>query len=595
MFDTALDSNTFNAFANGSLDANAALATDSYGLGATAPQTELALSSDTIMHVEGTLRAENFTLAAGAEVSVFSGNGNVDFGYGYYDLLDLSGISVNAVSDYSFADNTNGGVIFNPGNGERVFDYLTFYDGREILFEGMDGIVFSDQVVDLTITPDDPGFNDQWNLHMMGVHNAWRFTTGTDDVLIGVQDTGLGVDSFGQLHGDLRADETWGLSGNLADDFVNENGNQFEHRSGSHGTAVQGIIAADTNNGLGIAGINWNSDVYNIDVLDGNAGDLTLADAAQSMINLASSQGQRLVVNMSLGSASFNQNFHPDFEQVVADNPDVLFAIAAGNNGHLGQAGLASPAVLAQEYDNVMAVGASWGTSNALGSATNPGQRIDYQGVWGSQYGAGLTLMGPSEVITTDAFPSLGFDYNYQFDGTSAATPNVTGVASLVWSANSDLSAAEVKEILSQTSYDLGVQGYDGFYGHGFVNADAAVRQAIALARTATASGLAGSEDSLLDSSAASVSSQLLTVEQGENEPLFAEVDFDNESFELLFAGSLVPSADQVLAKDTNDEGFVSLRQPLSPSVDQLTGMNNSSLHADLVNELVTEEYFQTV
>jgi subtilisin family serine protease len=102
--------------------------------------------------------------------------------------------------------------------------------------------------------------------------------------------------------------------------------------------------------------------------------------------------------------------------------------------------------------------------------------------------------MGPSEVIATEAANSLsgvqfGFNSNapatnasIPFNGTSAATPNVTGVASLVWSANPNLTAAQVRSILSQTAYDLGFSGYDPIYGHGFINADAAVRSAIALA-----------------------------------------------------------------------------------------------------------------
>jgi serine protease len=169
----------------------------------------------------------------------------------------------------------------------------------------------------------------------------------------------------------------------------------------------------------------------------------------------------------------------------VEANPNVLFVIAAGNRGNLGIEGIASPAVLAKTYQNVMAIGASWGRSDYYGRETTPGTRIEYAGWWGSQYGEGLTLMGPSEVLAREAtqsyFGNVSFGYDYQFNGTSAAAPNVTGVASLVWSVNGNLSATQVRDILSQTATDLGAAGYDRYYGNGFVNADAAVRRAIAI------------------------------------------------------------------------------------------------------------------
>jgi subtilisin family serine protease len=172
-------------------------------------------------------------------------------------------------------------------------------------------------------------------------------------------------------------------------------------------------------------------------------------------------------------------------DALVANNPDVLFVIAAGN-GDI--ASLSYPAALAATYRNVIAVGASWGDTDAQGNSRNPGDRITYPGWWGSNYGTGLTIMGPSEVYTTQAFNSLGnvnFSYVDNFNGTSAATPNVAGVASLIWSANLDLTATDIREIITQTAFDLGAPGYDTEYGYGFINADAAVRRSLAIARGA--------------------------------------------------------------------------------------------------------------
>ena len=228
--------------------------------------------------IQGNLRANRFTLQYGFNSNyVFSGNGNVDFGRGGRDFIDLSNISQRAVVNYNFASSTGGGVSLNLGNGSRVFDAMTLSNGARIFFEGIEDIRFSEGFIDFAkydkfVTPNDPKFNQQWNLHMMGVHNAWRFTKGSTNVLIGVQDTGLGVNSSGIIHPDLRSTTIY--QNNYQDDFSGG------INSTSHGTGVQGIIAAKTNNGVGMSGINWNSQVFNIDVLGGNQNDQTLDRAA---------------------------------------------------------------------------------------------------------------------------------------------------------------------------------------------------------------------------------------------------------------------------------------------------------------------------
>jgi serine protease len=444
----------------------------------------------------GDLEANQFVVNPTATRSVFSGNGNIDFGLGQFDYIDASSIHSSAVVNWNLAGINGSGVAYDDGTGTRVFDAITLRTGQQILFEGMDTIQFADTTLPinvLSVIPNDPGFAQQWNLHMMGVHNAWRFTTGSDKVAIGIADTGLGFDALGNIHSDLQRPNVFFNRGNSEDDFFRatpDGGPQ----STSHGTAVHGVIGAKTNNGEGISGINWNSTIMNVDVLDANAGDYLLEHASQITINSAIARDEKLIINMSLGGNNMHPDAHRKLEQVIAQNPNTLFVIAAGNEGQ-ELAGLASPAVLAQAYANVIAVGASWGSSDQFGKATNPGQRIVYDS-WGSQYGPGLTVMGPSEVMSTMAENTLfgtKFGYhqhnalgeaapNREFDGTSAAAPNVSGVASLVWSANSNLSAGQIKQILSETAY-RNIPGYNPTeYGNGFVNADAAVRRAIAMA-----------------------------------------------------------------------------------------------------------------
>ena len=456
-------------------------------------------SSESLSYLQGGIGADNLIVDFGFDTSVVSGNGNLNYGAGVYDTLDLTSISVNNVFRSSYAEN-GGGVPFDPGDGERIFDRFVLDNGVNVFFEGIERIAFADRTIDLTVNPDDPLFSEQWNLHMMGVHTAWRLTTGTEDVLLGVQDTGLGANINNDIHPDLRQEETLIVSddnNNFADDFAREEERQILREIGiiapptqSHGTLVQGVLAAEANNGEGIAGINWNSDVANIDVLEQSLlsqGDLNLAEATQIMINQATQGDQKLVINMSLGGIGIEDRA---LEALIAANQeDVLFVVATGNEYEQQLAdptitvpGIANPAEYAQEYGNVIAVGAALGTTNEafepLVAPALPGTIASY-----SNRGLGTTLVGPTNVLSTNAAVEVPFDYSATFNGTSAATPNVAGAASLVWSANNNLNASQVRGILANTAYDLGTPGYDLTYGSGFVNADAAVRNAIAIGR----------------------------------------------------------------------------------------------------------------
>ncbi|MBE9044687.1 S8 family serine peptidase [Pleurocapsales cyanobacterium LEGE 10410] len=528
--------------------------------------TAQATNSAHINYSHGTLEADTFTIDPRYSLNVISGNGNIEYSDGERDLLDLSEISIDRVNELSFAQIDGGGTIFDSGQGDRVFDFLTLDNGDTILFEGIDRILFSDYEYDLAVDPNDPGFEDQWNLHLMGVQNAWRFTTGSDRVLVGVQDSGLGMFE-GDFHPDLV--NTIYYPDNVADEFFREVSGDSHQQNSSHGTAVQGIIAAATDNGTGIAGINWNCDVFNIDVLDANNGDFSPAEATQAMINHANSQGQRLVINMSFGGGRID----PAFEELVANNQDnALFVIATGNQSNSSISDLSS---FADIYDNVIAVGA----------IEADGSRAPY-----SNYGQGITLVGPTDVPSTGAFPDQRFGYHAHYDdnlfnGTSAATPNVAGVASLVWSANPNLSAAGVRYILSETAFDLGNQGYDLEYGHGLVNADAAVRRAIALSHT-------NSNDlSALDSAANfnEADHDFLTGSDRHSQVAFAEDSMlltpqalDRVSLELL------ENTSSIFSLGTSNS------EVTTQSPDFLEGLNYSSDLASL-NNLGEENFYNTV
>jgi subtilisin family serine protease len=83
------------------------------------------------------------------------------------------------------------------------------------------------------------------------------------------------------------------------------------------------------------------------------------------------------------------------------------------------------------------------------------------------------TLIGQTgTVVSKVEKPASGYE---EWDGTSMATPHVSGVAALVWSHFTDCSNDEVRQALRQSAQDLGAAGRDNSYGYGLVQAEAAV------------------------------------------------------------------------------------------------------------------------
>ena len=116
-----------------------------------------------------------------------------------------------------------------------------------------------------------------------------------------------------------------------------------------------------------------------------------------------------------------------------------------------------------------------------VGAINNQGEIWSY-----SQRGSSMDLVAPSgninssgDVRTTDRMGALGYNednYTYNFGGTSAAYPQVAGVAALMLSVRPDLTETQVRTILQNTSRDLGSLGFDDTYGYGLVNAYAAIQ-----------------------------------------------------------------------------------------------------------------------
>jgi serine protease len=255
---------------------------------------------------------------------------------------------------------------------------------------------------------------------------------GSLGVVIAVVDTGVSP------VGDLSAQILPGRS------FVTGIADARDDSVIGHGTLVAGVAAATTNNGIGIAGAAWNASVLPVKVLDSRG--LGTDSQVAAGIVWAADHGAD-VINLSLGGPTSGAVLCDAV--AYAQSRDVLVVASAGNgsNGRLNY-----PAACA----NVLAVSAT-DTNGDFASF--------------SSYGPDVGVAAPGLSVT-----STRNDNHYGTEsGTSLSAPMVSGVASLVLAQHSDFSAAQVAQRLEETAQDRGPRGVDIYYGHGLLDAYAAL------------------------------------------------------------------------------------------------------------------------
>jgi subtilisin-like proprotein convertase family protein/subtilisin family serine protease len=303
-------------------------------------------------------------------------------------------------------------------------------------------------IVHVLGTPNDPSFGELWGLNNTGqaggtanadisAVDAWDVTTGNSDVIVGIVDTGIDYN-----HPDLAAN-IWRNPGEIAGNGVDDDGNGYiddihginaitgsgdPFDDNAHGTHCAGTIGGVGNNGVGVAGVNWNVSLIGLKFLSGSGSGTT--DDAIEAINYAVALKNRgvdiRVLSNSWGGGGFSQAL---FDAIAAaNNAGILFVAAAGNASSNND----TTANFPSNYDvpNVVAV-ASTTRTDGLSSFSN--------------FGATTVDLGApgSDILST----TPGNTYQV-FSGTSMATPHVSGAAALVLAANNTLSVAELKDIL---------------------------------------------------------------------------------------------------------------------------------------------------
>tara|TARA_Y100000589_G_scaffold175856_2_gene166885 strand:- start:134 stop:4666 length:4533 start_codon:yes stop_codon:yes gene_type:complete len=361
----------------------------------------------------------------------------------------------NSVSD-TFGllqlDDYNGQVVRGLGMAGLVLiqtelqtDHDVFMDS--LIDSGFVDYVQPNAVLENQATPNDPKYANTWGLHNTGQFNgsvsdadidapeAWELTTGSANVVVGVIDTGVKWD-----HEDL-VNNMWvnpgEISGNGIDDdgngfiddvygydFVNNDGNPMDDHG--HGTHVAGTIAADGNNGKGVAGVSWNSKIMGLKFMS-SSGSGSTSDAVRA-INYATMMKESYGVNIlvtcnSWGGGGYSSSL---YNAIVANkNADMLFMAAAGNDSTNNDNGPHYPSNY--DVDNVISV-ASTDWADGLSSFSN--------------YGAStVDVAAPGSYIYSTTYDG---SYGYK-SGTSMATPQVAGLAALAWSYSPDSTWQQIK------------------------------------------------------------------------------------------------------------------------------------------------------
>ncbi|MGC9347230.1 MAG: S8 family serine peptidase [Anaerolineae bacterium] len=312
-----------------------------------------------------------------------------------------------------------------------------------------------DYVYQAFVTPDDPYFlSHQWGHLKIRSEAAWDVTTGSSDLVIAILDSGVD-----ETHPELQSKLVPGHS------FLDGAEDSTPHDLHGHGTHVAGIAAAITNNGTGIAGMSWGAKIMPVRVLDADGSGFTSDIAAG--INWARENGAD-IINLSLGGDDGSAALQQAIDAAYAEG---IFIVAAMGND--GDAGVKYPAA----SEHVMAVAATTQT-DLRASYSNYGPHCDIAAPGGFMEGyhdpRGIYSLMPTYDVTLTTEKSYFKNYDYLY-GTSQAAPFVAGLAALIWSTDASLTPDEIQIRIQDAAVDLGTPGWDQYFGHGRIDAEAAL------------------------------------------------------------------------------------------------------------------------
>ncbi|EWY35691.1 hypothetical protein N825_36075 [Skermanella stibiiresistens SB22] len=288
------------------------------------------------------------------------------------------------------------------------------------------------------VEPGDTDYAQQWAWPKIAAPAGWDIQKESPDVVVAVIDTGVDY-----RHADLSGN-IWRNPGETPGNNNDDDGNGIVDDvhganfvpatptgdpmdDNRHGTHVSGTIGAMTDNALGVSGAAWKVQIMGVKFLDANGSGTTVG--AIDAIQYAVEKGAH-IMNNSWGGGGFSRALQDAIAE--AEKAGILFTAAAGNNNQDNDVTPFYPA----NYDvpNVLSVMA---TTETDGKAAF------------SHRGATTVDVGAPGVNIRSTTPGNKYD---NFNGTSMATPHVSGLAALIKGQNPDMKSAEIKRLILQTA-----------------------------------------------------------------------------------------------------------------------------------------------
>jgi uncharacterized protein (TIGR03437 family) len=313
-----------------------------------------------------------------------------------------------------------------------------------------------------TSPPNDPGFGYQWALQNtgqfggtvgadIGTLSAWQIAHSHQTVVVAIIDTGADY-----RHPDL-VNRIWANSHEVTGNDMDDDGNgyvddvrgwNFSARNNDpmddhyHGTHMAGTIAAEINNGIGLAGIAGPLDVRIMPLKFFDANAQGTVSAAIEALDYATRNGAR-IINISWGDTTYSQALYDAVRRSVSAG---CLVVAAAGNTTPPSDNDRTPIYPANFNSGPNALP---GVISVAGTDQSDQMLYDSKSNSGSNYGAtSVDLAAPSNFIYSTMPPARGFgDYAY-LSGTSSAAAFVSGVAALVWAQNPTLTNTQVKQII---------------------------------------------------------------------------------------------------------------------------------------------------